>query len=84
MRRTKEFLKDGNKVRMVVKFVGRQIAHPEFGKEILNKALAQLEGISKTERDPHFEGRQLITIIVPERGKAHEEEKNKEISKQTI
>ncbi|MDO8658050.1 MAG: translation initiation factor IF-3 [Candidatus Levybacteria bacterium] len=93
IRRARGFLKDGDKVRMVVKFIGRQITHPEFGKEVLNKALTQLSEISKTERDPHFEGKQLITIIVPERSKSRSvneseksngEEKNKEISGQTV
>lgn len=83
IKRAKEFLADGDKVKLVVKFVGRQIIHPEFGKEILNKTLAALSDISKTEREPHFEGKQLIVLITPERKKTHEKE-NQKISEQTV
>lgn len=86
-RRAREFLEDGNKVRFVVKFHGRQIMHPEFGHKVLNKVLGDLSGISKVERDPHFEGKQLIVIITAEKkksvhqvqDKSHEKKENKEI-----
>lgn len=80
IRRGREFLEDNDKVRLVVKFVGRQIVHPEFGREVLQQVLNTLSDISKIERDPHFEGKQLIAIIVPERKKPKNEEKNKKIS----
>lgn len=67
IRRAEEFLTNNDKVRLVVKFVGRQIAHPEFGKEILNKTISALSNISNIEKDPHFEGKQLIAILSPER-----------------
>lgn len=80
--RAKEFLEDNDKVRIVVKFIGRQIVHPEFGQKILRRVIDALSDISKIEREAHFEGKQLITIIVPEKkkGKKNENE-NKEISK---
>lgn len=84
VKRAREFLIEGNKVRMVVKFVGRQITHPEFGKEIMNKAINALSDVSKIEREPRFEGKQLITIISPERKKQYGEEKNKEIGSQAV
>lgn len=85
--RGREFLVNNNKIRFVVKFVGRQIVHPEFGKETLNKVLSALSDISKIERDPHFEGKQLIVIVSPAKksGKTGaKDEKNKEISQQEI
>lgn len=63
MKRGREFLGDGNKVRFVVKFAGRQITHPEFGEKTLERAIAELSDISKVEREKHFEGRQLIVIL---------------------
>lgn len=84
VRRAREFLEDGDKVRLVVKFIGRQITHPEFGRGVMDKALSSLSDISKTERDPHFEGKQLITIVVPERKKLHGEEKDQESSIEKI
>jgi len=67
IRRGTEFLEDNDKVRLIVKFMGRQIAHPEFGKETLQKVISALANLSKLEREPHFEGKQLIAILSPER-----------------
>lgn len=67
VRRARSFLDDGDKVRLVVKFVGRQITHPEFGKEISKKAIDHLSDISKVEREMKFEGKNLISILSPEK-----------------
>jgi len=67
IRRGTEFLENNDKVRLIVKFMGRQIAHPEFGKEIMQKVILALGNLSKLEREPHFEGKQLIAILSPER-----------------
>ena len=90
-RRAKEFLENGDKVRLVVFFSGRQITHPEFGHKVLDKTIAELAGVSKVERDRKFEGRKLIALISPDKkgsGKATQssdtnkdgQEENKEIS----
>ena len=84
VRRGRDFLEDGDKVRLVLKFRGRQITHPEFGKKIINQVITELADISKIERDPHFEGNQLIAIISQERKKTHAENKNQEINIQTV
>lgn len=79
IRRGTGFLEDNDKVRLIVKFMGRQIAHPEFGKEIMQKVVDALSGMSKLEREPHFEGKQLIAILSPSggaKGKMKNEEKN--------
>ena len=70
IRRGEEFLKNNDKIRLVVKFRGRQITHPEFGRNIINKVIAELQNISKTDREPYFEGSQLIAILSPEKKKA--------------
>lgn len=80
IKRGREFLENNDKVRFVVKFIGRQITHPEFGKGVLQKVLNALSDISKIERDPHFEGKQLIAIIVPELKKQKNENEDKKIS----
>lgn len=79
--RARGFLEDSDKVRLVVKFFGRQIAHPEFGREVLDKVIKALSDISKIEKEPRFEGKQLVTIVAPERKQHHAKEKNQEISK---
>ncbi|MDP3941584.1 MAG: translation initiation factor IF-3 [bacterium] len=85
VKRAREFLTEGDKVRFVVKFRGRQVTRPEFGFAIAKKAIALLEDISKVEREPHMEGRQLVAIISFERKKAHEKKtENPESSSQTV
>jgi len=74
--RAKGFLEDGDKVRLVVKFKGREIIHPEFGREVVRKLTEALQEISKIDREPRLEGKQLITLISPERKTKHAEEKN--------
>lgn len=66
-RRARDFLQNGNKIKLVVTFSGRQITHPEFGHKILDKILADLANVSKIERERHLEGKKLITIISPEK-----------------
>ncbi|MCL4353394.1 translation initiation factor IF-3 [Patescibacteria group bacterium] len=87
-RRAKEFLQSGDKVKLVVFFSGRQITHPEFGHQVLDKVINELSQISKVERERHLEGRKLITIISPdkkhsenidERGKKDGKEENQKI-----
>ena len=79
-KRARDFLEDGDKVRLVVNFAGRQIAHPEFGHQVLDKVLKDLEDVSKIERERHLEGKKLITLVSPERKKTYVKEEDKEIS----
>jgi len=67
IKKAKEFLQNNDKVKLVVKFKGRQIQHPEFGEKIIQKVIDSLSHISKIEREKHFEGYQLISILSPER-----------------
>lgn len=67
--RAREFLSDNDKVRLVVRFTGRQMAHPEFGHKILARAIDSLSEVSKVDKEPKFEGRQLIAMLSPERKK---------------
>jgi translation initiation factor IF-3 len=90
VRRAREFLTNGDKVRLVVFFSGRQITHPEFGHKVLDKTIADLSDISKVERERRLEGRKLIVLVSPDKkgsGKAapssaqdkNDQEENKEI-----
>lgn len=82
IRRGREFLADGNKVRLVVKFRGRQIVHPEFGQEVAKKVIEALSDLSKVDREPHLEGKQLITLLSPERKTKSDLEKNEKENKE--
>jgi translation initiation factor IF-3 len=79
VRRGRGFLQDGDKVKLVLKFRGRQITHPEFGHAIIGRTIEALSDISKVDREARLEGKQLIAVISPERKKNAEKE-NKEIS----
>lgn len=85
--RAKEFLKANNKVKIVVKFAGRQMAHPEFGRTSLEKFLGGISGLAKVERDPHFEGKLYWTLVSPDKkGAKNEKEQteNKEVGSQAL
>lgn len=58
-----KFLNAGDKLRIVVKFTGRQIVHPEFGHKIMQECITRLSSFSKLEREPHLEGKLLIAIL---------------------
>ncbi len=74
IKRGREFIEDGNKLRLVVKFKGRQITHPEFGRKIISNVIEALSEISKVDREPRFEGRQMIAVLSVEKGKKHAED----------
>jgi translation initiation factor IF-3 len=63
LRRVDEFLGDGNKIMFRVKFKGREMAHLNFGFDLLNKIMAQLGEKARVERDPKVEGRSITAII---------------------
>lgn len=61
----KQFLQDGNKLRVAVKFTGRQLGKTEFGKELLNKTFEALKDVARVEREAKMEGRQMVMILCP-------------------
>lgn len=63
--KAKEFLEEGNQLKVVVKFQGREITHKEFGFNVLNKFTGQLQDIAKVVRPAHFEGKLLIVTLAP-------------------
>jgi len=65
IKRAKEELKDGNKVKLAVRFVGRQITRKEFGKQLIDKAIKKLASVSKVEQPPKWQGRMLVTLLKP-------------------
>lgn len=63
VRRAKDFLEDGDKVKFIVRFRGREFTKKELGENVLKKVITKLEEIAKVEREPHMEGRQMVTIL---------------------
>lgn len=64
-KRADKFLSKGHKVKITIKFKGREIVHPELGRELLNKFLTTLETAHIIEKAPAKQGKQLITFITP-------------------
>ena len=70
----RKFLLDGNKVKVGVRFRGRQMTHIEVGEEVINKFIASLEDISSVEKKPSMDGKWLTGIISPKSKKQEETE----------
>ena len=63
------FLEEGNKVKVVVMFKGREMAYTEQGEELLNRFIERTEDISKIEAPIKMEGRNMSVILVPSKVK---------------
>lgn len=60
-----DFLKDGNKVRAVVQFRGREITHTNIGYDLLKRLIADLEAFGKPESAPRQDGKLAVALIAP-------------------
>ena len=65
VRHARRFLEEGNKVKVTLMFRGRQIAHPELGKQVVDRVSAVLADISKIESDAKMEGKSMTMILTP-------------------
>jgi translation initiation factor IF-3 len=70
LRRVEGFLHDNNKVRLVVKFTGREIAHKEFGYDLLRRATLATSDFSAVDQEPKLIGRQIIMTLTPVKSKS--------------
>jgi translation initiation factor IF-3 len=66
----KNFLEDGDKVKVTVNFRGRENAHPELGRAVLEEVARRLQGVGAVERMPLLEGRSMHMIMTPGAQKA--------------
>lgn len=65
MRAIERFFEEGDKVKVTLRFRGREMAHQELGMELLRKVEAQFEEQAKIELAPKLEGRQMIMVMAP-------------------
>ncbi len=65
LRNVTRFLENGDKVKVTLRFRGREMAHQELGRELLQRVASDVEGLGKVENMPKMEGRQMIMIIAP-------------------
>ena len=59
------FLQEGNKVKVTIRFRGRELAHTEIGEEVLKSVLTKIEGLYVMESPPRMEGRFMSMMLVP-------------------
>jgi translation initiation factor IF-3 len=65
MRNVVKFLEGGDKVKVTMRFRGREMAHQELGMDVLNRVRDDVEALSKIEAMPKMEGRQMIMVLAP-------------------
>ena len=69
LRALTRFLADGNKAKVTLRYRGREMAHQEFGTDLLNKVKEDLADIAQVESFPKLEGRQMIMVLAPKKKK---------------
>ena len=65
MRSMKRFFEEGDKVKITLRFRGRELAHQELGYKLLNRVKDDTSDFAKVEQDARFEGRQVVMILAP-------------------
>jgi translation initiation factor IF-3 len=65
MRSVHRFLEEGDKVKVTMRFRGREMVHQELGMKVLDRVRAELDALAKVEQWPRLEGRQMIMVMAP-------------------
>jgi translation initiation factor IF-3 len=65
MRSVTKFLENGDKVKVTLRFRGREMAHQNLGRELLERVATDVDGLGKVESIPKLEGRQMVMMIGP-------------------
>ena len=65
MRSMKRFFEEGDKVKITLRFRGREMAHQELGYQLLNRVKGDIGQMAKVESEPRFEGRQMVMVLAP-------------------
>jgi translation initiation factor IF-3 len=65
MRSMKRFFEEGDKVKITLRFRGREMAHQDLGYRLLQRVREDVAGIAKVESEPSSEGRQIVMILAP-------------------
>jgi translation initiation factor IF-3 len=68
LRHIRRFLEEGDKVRLVIAFRGREIVHPETGRNVLERVLKACTDIAHVEQIPLMDGRRMVMVVSPKAG----------------
>lgn len=81
-RKAEEFLEDGDKVKVTIRFRGREQERPEYGRELLDRLVEELGDRATIEQNPTMEGRNMTMVLAPGRhgggGRSNERQESKE------
>ena len=69
LRALTRFISEGNKAKVTLRYRGREMAHQEFGTDLLNRVKDDLAEIAQVESFPKLEGRQMIMVLAPKKKK---------------
>ena len=65
MRSMQKFIGEGDKVKVTMRFRGRELAHQEIGMDVLMRVKGDLDSVAKVEQFPRMEGRQMTMVVSP-------------------
>ena len=65
MRAMQRFFEEGDKVKVTLRFRGREMAHQELGIDLLNRVKKDIDAVATVESDARFEGRQMVMVLSP-------------------
>lgn len=65
MKNVTKFLEGGDKVKVTLRFRGREMAHQELGRDLLKKVAGDIDELGKVEAMPKLEGRQMVMVVAP-------------------
>ncbi|RMB12690.1 translation initiation factor IF-3 [Eilatimonas milleporae] len=65
MKKIHQFIDEGDKVKITIRFRGREMAHQDLGADVLSRVVADVEETAKIEARPKMEGRQMIMVVAP-------------------
>ncbi|ROO30425.1 translation initiation factor IF-3 [Salinisphaera orenii MK-B5] len=68
LRKLKEFLEEGDKIKITLRFRGREMAHQELGKELMDRVRDDLEELASVEQRPEMQGRLMTMVMSPLKG----------------
>ena len=65
MRAMKSFIEEGDKVKVTLRFRGREMAHQDIGVQVLERIRGEMDPLTKVEQMPRMEGRQMVMVLAP-------------------
>ena len=65
MRAVQKFIGEGDKVKVTLRFRGRELAHGQLGMQLLQRVSTDVEEVAKVEQHPRMEGRQMLMVLAP-------------------